>query len=280
MNKSKETLAKALEQLQDLAKSAATSEAANAPMEAPTQISHQPNSNQPVWAGSKQEQVPGGGLDFQVGEPGLAGLLAGMIRKLSKGQPLTAGEKEIRNSILKSSGADKEDESGDEDEEDDEDMGKSLVDASQDNEEVRKGLELSGFLKGWVEAQADALASTEKRLTKSLAAVSKSQEAVSSDIAKSLEVLAGVLAVQQQRIEQLEAAPAGAPRTIQASNYVEKSFAQTAPKQDLNPAQVSKVIGEMMEKGLATPDELIKFDSTHSMTADLQRRVAEFRKGS
>lgn len=278
--KSKETLAKALDDLQNLAKSAVQREESPAPMSAPVQLQHHANSLQPEWAGTKQEEVPNGGFDAALGDPGLAGMMARIISKMSKGQELSPGEKEVKDAISKAGKPfPKKDEADDdeEDDDDDDDMGKSLADSASDNADVRKGLEMSGFLKGWVATQAEALATTEKRISKSINGIRKSQDAFTADLAKSLEVLAGVLSVQQRRLDQLEAQPASAPRAAQAASFVEKSFGQPQPTESFS--ATIKTLSTMMEKGLVHPDELARFNSTNSISDDLKQRIQSFRKG-
>lgn len=269
-----------------------------------TQVHHTPSNSDPgTWAGTGQRKSPEDGATDGVEEDGTdysgtAEMVKSILDKVIKGQTITDVERALLDVVSKAgpgmfnnyggigkkSGAGKDDKKEDvekaksEDDEDDEDeievkVEKSLSDVASEHEDVAKGLEVSSFLSGWAEVQDEALRGAERRITKSVSAAAEEQSAFNGELAKSVAQLAEVLSIQAQRIEQLESTPARGPKSAQA---VEKSFAAGGVEpqgESLTKSQVANALTEMVQKGELPAVEVVKFDSTGELSADLRERV-------
>lgn len=298
-----ETISKALETLQDLAKghpvrateatkvetmrdeNLAAGSSAGA-----TQVHHTPSNSDPKgWAGSKASSEPAGddieenGTDYR----GKAKLMKSILEKLAKGLPLSSDEAAAYASIAKGDFNFGKKDAKDEDKDEDKgaDLGKSLADHASEDEDVSKGLELSSFLAGWANVQSQAQKSSEQRLSaafqKSLADVASEQRDYNAALAKSLASLAEVMTIQAQRIEQLESTPARGPKSQMAVGVVEKSFAGGAPAQGetLTKSQVLSTLEDMAVSGQITATEVVRFESTGQLTPQLEAAVRAHRSG-
>lgn len=317
---SPEEISKALRGLQDLAKGhnsrgTSTTEVdsmrdagAGAGSDAgSTQIHHTPsNSERGGWAGSTPAKSPENGATDAIDENGTdynggAEMVKSILRKISKGLPLTAKEAFLYGEIAKGGGeedphaaalARKEDDEEDskkaksEDDDKEEEVGKSLSEHAEAHEEVSKGFEMSSFLSGWADVQNNALNSAKsdivKSLQKSLHEVTNRQESFNGELAKSVAALGEVLSLQAQRIEQLESTPARGPKH-QNAQPVEKSFSPGgAPQQEqeqLSKSQVLDVMCDMVEKGQLSSTEVIKFESNSVLSPELEKRVRKHIQG-
>lgn len=311
---STEDLSKALEQLQDLAKGHNSRGTATTKVESmrdgdagagsdagSTQVFHTASNSDPgTWAGSGQRKSPEDGATDGVSEDGTdysgsAEMVKSIIDKIVKGQEITDVERALLDVVTKGgmftnfSGTgkksvdadkDKMDKAQKSDKKDDDDadveieVEKSLTDYASENEEVAKGLEVSSFLQGWAEVQAETISAVETRLAKSIVAASDEQNTFNADLAKSVAQLAEVLSIQAQRIEQIESTPARGPKSAQA---VEKSFGaggDVAPQgETLSKSQVSDALTEMVQKGELPAVEVVKFESTGMLSSDLDAKV-------
>ena len=308
-----ETVSKALEQLQDLAKGHSSRGTATTKVESmrdasvgagssagATQVHHTPSNSDPKsWAGSVARDCPEDGATDAIEENGMdykggAQMVKSILVKLAKGLPLTAEESAVYSAIAKGDlkmmhedEDDKKDEAKKamDKEDDDKEMGKSLSDHAQAHEEVQKGLELSAFLKGWTDVQEKALVSTEGRILsqvqKSLQGLADTQESFNGELAKSIASLAEVLALQSQRIEQIEATPARGPKSQVAA--VEKSFGAggVAPEggESLSKSQVLDTMVDMVQKGKISATDVVKFESTSQLTPAMEKAVHAHRSG-
>jgi hypothetical protein len=309
-----EKISKALEQLQTLAKGHSSGSAPATKVESmrdagvgagsgagSTQVHHTPsNSDQQSWAGSSWKASPEDGATDAIDANGTdykggAEMVKSILSKIAKGLPLNTEEAQVFAAFAKGDfGKDDKDEKAekafppkmdakkdgkDEDEDKDAKMGKSLSDHAQDNSDVQKGLELSSFLAGWADVQHSALTSTESRivstLRKSLSGLSESQESFNGDLAKSISALAEVLAIQSQRIEQLESTPARAPKSVTA---VEKSFGAGGPAaaqsgEALSKSQVLNAMVDMVEKGKLSASAVVNFDTNSTLSPSVEQQV-------
>lgn len=303
---STEDLSKALEQLQDLAKGHNSRGTATTNVESmrdagagagsdagSTQVFHTASNSDPgTWAGSGQRKSPEDGATDGVSEngtdySGTAEMVKSVMEKVAKGQDISDTERALIDLAVSKGGGmftnfagtgkksldkDKDDEKSEK--KDEKEVEKSLTDYASDNEEVAKGLEVSSFLQGWAEVQAETISAVESRLAKSIAGAAEEQNSFNSDLAKSVSQLAEVLTIQAQRIEQLESTPARGPKSAQA---VEKSFGaggEVAPQGELlTKSQVSDALTEMVQKGDLPAVEVVKFESTGQLSADLDAKV-------
>lgn len=271
-----------------------------------TQVFHTASNSDPgTWAGSGQRKSPEDGAHDGVEEDGTdyragsAEMVKSVLDKVAKGQSLDAIERAVLDAALEKGGMftnfsgtgkkggykddDKKEDvkkakSKSKDDEDDDDdvevnVEKSLSDYASENEDVAKGLEVSSFLQGWAEVQAETISAVESRLAKSINAAADEQNNFNSDLAKSVSQLAEVLSIQAQRIEQLESTPARGPKSAQA---VEKSFGSGGVEpqgEPLTKSQVSDALTEMVQKGELPAVEVVKFESTGMLSTDLDARV-------
>lgn len=316
-----EKLSKALEALQDIAKGhnsrgtnttkveSMRDASAGAGSDAgSTQVHHTPSNSDPQgWAGSRASSVPEDGASDAVDANGTdykggAKMMKSILQKLAKGLPLNAEEMAFYSEVAKGGfdpeALSEEDDDKKEDakkamdkkEDEEEDTKKSLSDYASENEDVNKGLEVSSFLKGWVDTQTQALSSVESRLVKSIQglqakaeASAEEQQAFNSELAKSVAALAEVLSLQAQRLEQVESTPARGPKSVSGAAAVEKSFgaggAAAPADESLNKSQILDTMSDMVQKGKLSATEVIKFESTSQLTPQLQEQVLAHRAG-
>lgn len=323
-----ETVSKALEKLQGLAKGHSSRGTATTAVETmrdgsagagssagATQVYHTPSNSDPKgWAGSKGEDCADDGASDSVEADGTdyrgasKGLVKSIFNKLSKGETLTEAEQYVLKSVVKAGygkadddkdedkAEDKMDKAAtDDDDEDDEDekkdkkgkmpFGKSLTDYASENEDVKKGFEMSSFLVGWADVQTQAMQSSESRILsqvqKSLNVVHGEQQSYNSELAKSVSQLAEVLSLQAQRIEQLESTPARGPKSQIAA--IEKSFghggAGSQSGENLNKSQVLEAMVDMVQKGKISATEVVKFESTSQLAPEMDQAVRAHRSG-
>lgn len=264
-----------------------------------TQVFHTPSNSDPKsWAGSVARSVPEDGASDAIQSDGTdykggAQMMKSILEKLSKGLPLSAKEAAVYSSIAKGDfkfGKEEEDDKKaekalpnmkDEDKEDTKDVSKSLADHAAETPDVQKGLELSPFLQSWVNTQAQALSSTESRivsnLAKSINEANAKQESFNFELAKSLQALGEALALQAQRIEQVESTPARGPK----SNVVpiNKSFGPGGNGEEtLSKSQVLDTMVEMVKANKIRREEVIKFETSSTLSPQLEQQVRAFRQ--
>ena len=116
---------------------------------------------------------------------------------------------------------------------------------------------------------------------KSLRSLSDSQESFNGQLAKSVSALAEVLALQGQRIEQVESTPARGPKSHVAA--IEKSFgaggATHQASEQLNKSQMLDTMVEMVQKGKISATEVVKFESTSQLSSSMEKAVHAHRNG-
>lgn len=314
-----ESVAKALETLQDLAKGHSSRGTATTNVESmrdagagagsdagSTQVFHTPSNSDPgTWAGTGQRKSPEDGATDGVDEDGTdysgsAEMVKSVMEKAASGQSLNDIEQAVLTAALskggmftnfsgtgKKSKADDDDKSEkvekacDEDDKDDDDKKKNpFAKSLEANEDVAKGLEVSSFLSGWADVQGETLKGVEARLTKSLASAHGEQREYNTELAKSIVGLAEVLTLQSQRIEQLESTPARGPKSATA---VDKSFgaggAEPQGDEQLSKSQVLSTMTQMVESGDLSATEVVKFESTNALTPEIDSQVKAYRSG-
>jgi len=309
-----ESISKALETLQDLAKGHNSRGTATTHVESmrdagvgagsdggSTQVFHTPSNSDPgTWAGTGQRVSPEDGATDGVSEDGTdysgsAEMVKSVMEKVAKGEAITSTERALIELALEKSGGmftnfsgtgkksmdkDEDDKDDDKDEKKGKPFGKSLEDAASENEDVAKGLEVSSFLSGWADVHGEALRGVETRIEKSLQAAHGEQRAYNAELAKSIAGLAEVLTLQAQRVEQLESTPARAPKSAQA---IDKSFGaggSVAPEgEQLSKSQVLDTMTRMVESGDLSATEVVKFESTNVLSPELDSTVRAYRSG-
>jgi len=309
----KEAISKALESLQtvaqDIAKGHASRGTATTAVESMRdagagaggsggpQIHHTPSNSDPKgWAGSTPSDVPEDGATDSIGADGTdyvpQALMKSILAKIEKGVALSPAEAFVFKSIVSKAGFGKDDEDAkkggnpfgkddDDDDDDDDDAKKSLSDYASSNEQVSKGFEMSSFLAGWAQVQHDSLQSTEARIvdrvTKSLRSIDAENSQFQVELAKSIGALSEVLALQGQRVEQLETTPARGPRSAQA---IDKSFGAGGPPpgEQLQKHQVLDTLVDMVQKSLVPAAEVVKFESTGELREDIYAAVLAHRQ--
>ncbi len=318
-----ETISKALASLQDLAKGHSSRGTATTAVESmreggvgagsdagSTQVHHTPaNSDPGGWAGSRSMDCPEDGATDHIEEDGTdykgvsGGLMKSILEKIEKGQALTEAEAYVFKSVMEKAGMayakkDKDDDKmdkahkppfmkdDDKKDKDDDEAKKSLTEHASENADVQKGLEMSPFLAGWAQVQADAHTSAEQRivsrLNKSLADIDASNATFQAEMAKSVAALAEVLTAQAQRMEQLESTPARGPKSVSAQP-VEKSFGAggepTQGGEEMSKSLVLDTMIDMVQKGKLHSQEVVKFESTNELRPDLYQAVLAHRSG-
>ena len=313
-----ESVSKALDALQDLAKGHNSRGTATTDVESmrnagagagsdagSTQVFHTPDNSDPgTWAGTGQRKSPEDGATDGIDENGTdysgsAEMVKSVLAKAAQGQTLDAVEKAVLAAAIEKgmftnfSGTGKKSQDADDDkkvekgcDEDDDDkddkknpFAKSLVEAASDNDSLSKGFEVSEFLHGWAEYNGESLQGVEARLSKSLEASATEQRQVYGELAKSIAALAEVMTLQQQRIDQVESAPARGP---QSATAIDKSFSAggVAPQgEQLSKAQVLDTMTAMVQAGELNPTEVVKFESTKLLSADMDSKVRAYRSG-
>lgn len=309
-----ESVSKALETLQDLAKGHNSRGTATTNVESmrdagagagsdagSTQVFHTPSNSDPgTWAGTGQRVSPEDGATDGVSEDGTdysgsAEMVKSVLAKAAAGETLDAVEKAVlsaviekgmfdnfsgtgKKSVSKAADADDKDDKKDDDKDDKKNpFAKSLT----EDEDVAKGLEVSSFLAGWANVNSEALSGVEARLAKSLGESHQEQRDYNAELAKSIVGLAEVLTLQSQRIEQLESTPASGPKSATA---VEKSFgaggAEAPAGEQLSKSQVLGTMTEMVQSGDLSATEVVKFESTNVLSTDLESKLRAYRTGS
>lgn len=155
------------------------------------------------------------------------------------------------------------------------DMSKSFVDHASENAAVRGGFEVSEFLAGFAQVMHKSLASMESRITDrvitALAHSAADQGEVSKSMAEALANLGEVLAAQAQRLDQVESGPARGSKSATVAKSISGYSADSA--EPLNKSQVTSALVELVQKGQATTQDVLKYDATGELSTDLRAKV-------
>lgn len=163
-----------------------------------------------------------------------------------------------------------------------EDTKKSLLDHAAENPAVAQGFEVAEFLAGWAQVMHKSLQSMEARVTdRVLSAIAKSDAdagAVQKSMAGALASLGEVLAAQAQRLDQIEAAPARGAKsqtTVQKSGVVlSPADGGGNPLEGMSKSMVAERLIDLVKKSEATPQDVLKYDSSGYLSPELARKVA------
>lgn len=161
-------------------------------------------------------------------------------------------------------------------------VSKSLLDHAVENPAVQQGFEVAEFLAGWAQVMHKSLQSAEARIAdRILTAIARSEAEtgeVSKSMAGALASLGEVLAAQQQRLDQIEAGPARAPKsqmTVQKSGVVPSPVdGGGSTLENMNKSQIAERLLDLVKKSEATPQDVLKFDASGILSPDLARKIA------
>jgi hypothetical protein len=316
---SAQDLNKALSVFEDLAKghsskgTPATAVESMTSQGGPTQVFHTPSNSDPgSWAGSVARDVPENGASDSIDANGTdynggAKMAKSILSKMSKGQTLSAHEvdfvskggmdylkdkKDVEKGVNPFAKKD-DDEDGDkdakmnkgenpfakkDDDDEDEKVAKSLLDITQDSDEIQKGFEMSTFLVDFVESVQKSLENMEQRINRNTRATvaqhAAEQAQFQKSFAGSMSALGAWLTQTDQRVESVESAPARGPKSV---THIEKSFGEDA--EQLSKSQVADTLVDLVVKGQATREDVLRFDSSNRISPDLMNKVRSFRSG-
>ncbi|NJL53718.1 hypothetical protein HC928_00335 [bacterium] len=151
-------------------------------------------------------------------------------------------------------------------------MKKSFMDHASDTPAMQAGLEVSEFLAGFAQVMHKSLQSMEARITdRVLTGLSRNAEeqgTVQKSLAEALAALGEAISVQAQRIDQVESAPARGPKS-----EVRKSLDGAPESGNLSKSQISDKLFDLLQKGMVTQNDVLKFDATGELSPDLARKV-------
>ncbi len=164
-------------------------------------------------------------------------------------------------------------------------MKKSMMDHAQENPEVAKGFEVAEFLAGWAQvmhksqqsSEARIIASVTDRVLTALARSDAEQGAVSKSMAGALASLGEALAATAQRLDQVEAGAARAPKSqtsIQKSGVVPSPAEGGNGLEGMTKSMVAERLLDMVKKSECTPQDVLKFDASGYLSPELARKVA------
>lgn len=261
-----------------------------------TQIHHTPNNSDPgTWAGSSSEYAPEDGATDAIEENGTDynGRLKAAFAKMKKGTPLSAEEFDLVVKATKKAGGFPF--GGDESEDEDEGNGpdklskekgsepafkaKKSKDKDEDEDPVEKGLEVSEFLSQWNDRIVKSLEGLEARICsyvdQRISSMQSEMDEMNKGIANGIISIGHVAALTGQRVDQMEATAARAPRAVTGVDVIEKSV----PSQDGGRLSKQETIGrleDMLVKGLVQGHDIIKYETTGQISPDLLARVQNY----
>lgn len=270
-----------------------------------TQVFHTPsNSNPGSWAGSVSRDVPENGATDAIDANGTdynggAQMVKSILDKLAKGAPVTAQEFAlVKSAMEKGFPFDKEDK--------DEDKDKKKVEKAQDKEDdkegkpfgkslaeepgVAEGFEVSAFLESWSNGIAKSMEALESRLARRIdqriAQFESNQAGFQKSLAVALSNVGDTVVMTAQRMDQIESAPARAPKAVQNVAFAKGGYGGEAPSagEDIiskalsgdyrSKEVVGDIIADLVIKGQADAMDAVRFNSNGTLTPILQKKVA------
>jgi hypothetical protein len=287
---------KGLAVLQDLAKGHAskgtpsTESTSMVGQSGPTQIHHTPSNSDPgSWAGSSASAVPQNGTTDAIDANGTdytqAKMMKSIMDKIAKGQALNEFEayfmKSVMDKALPPAFDKKKDEKEDVEkgappfgkkDDEDKDVAKSLADYAGENETVEKGLEVSEFLANWADVMHKSQSAMENRIVSRILGALSGQAEASAEFQKSLagavHSLGQGVALQAQRLAQVESTPARGPKSAPRVDVIEKSQGGAAPAgadalEGFEKSLVGDALVELVTKGQVAPKEVVAWESSN-----------------
>lgn len=258
----------------------------------PTQIHHTPaNSDPGTWAGSAFGAVPANGTTDSIDPNGTdysqAKMMKSVMDKILKGQALNEFEahfmKSVMDKALPPAFAKKDDKDKEEvekganpfakkdDEDKDKDVAKSLADHAAANDTVQKGLEVSEFLAGWADVMVKSQSSMEARIVSRILGALNEQSSSTSEFQKSLAVgvhaLGQGVALQAQRLAQVETTPARGPKSAPRVDIIEKSQGGAPAGADKLEGFEKSLVGDtlvaLVTSGQVAAKEVVAWESSN-----------------
>lgn len=290
---------KGLAMLQDLAKghsskgTPSTESTSMVGQSGPTQIHHTPSNSDPgSWAGSSATAVPQNGATDSIDANGTdytqAKMMKSIMDKISKGQALNEFEAYFMKSFMEKvdkavppafakkddkdevekGAAKKGDLSIMHKDDEDEEAKKSLTDFAHENDTVQKGLEVSEFLANWADVMTKSLAVMEERITnrvlRGLSVEAERTAEFQKSLAGAVAQLGNGVAMQAQRLAQVEATPARGPKAAQRVDVIEKSQGGGGAADGLESIEkslVGDVLFSMVQEGKVAAKEVVNWES-------------------
>lgn len=259
-----------------------------------TQIHHTPNNSDPgTWAGSSSEYVPEDGATDAIEENGTDynGRLKAAISKMKKGTPLSAEEFDLVVKATKKAGrfppvGDESEDEGNGPDKLSKEKGsepafkaKKAKDEDEDEDPVEKGLEVSEFLSRWNDRIVKSLEGLEARICsyvdQRISAMQSEMDEMNKGIANGIISIGQVAALTGQRVDQMEAAAARAPRAVTGVDVIEKSVTSQDGGRLSKQETISR-LEDMLVKGLVDGHDIIKYETTGQISPDLLARVQNY----
>lgn len=273
-----------------------------------TQVFHTPSNSDPgTWAGSSASECPengatdsvdSGGTDYK----GASAMMKSVLELVAKGQISADAAAVILSKAGMSYSMDKDEEDEkeddvkkadscdyeDDDKKEDKDMAKSLLESAQENPELLKGFEVSEFLSELTGEISKAIQRSTNELKSyvdsKLQKSTNQQETFNKSLAGALSNFSEVVALQGQRISQVEQSPARPPMSVASAAEVQplsKSFAGSEPagEQKLTKAQILDTMTDMVIKGELPSTAVVKFDTTGELDPQVYSSVLAHRNG-
>lgn len=188
----------------------------------------------------------------------------------NEGEPVAKGDIED----------DEESDEGGEEESDegtDDTASKSMRDRMLDNDDLRKGVEVSPFLEGLTDVVAGELESIEK----SLGEFSGAQREFNGKIAKALVAIGRQQAAIAERLGVLANLPAGERRSALNKSEVQERFAQEGGGQpQFSKAQTLEIMMDMLQKGEIPAAAISTYEVSDTMDPVIAQKVTHQLKKS
>lgn len=308
-----EDLAKALAELQDIAKGhnsrgTVTTEvdsmrdgSVGAGSDAgSTQVHHTANNSDPgTWAGTKQVSTPDNGATDNVSENAtdydgvLEKVFKSIVDKISKGETLSDTERAFmksysdnmekgKNPFAKDDDDDDDVEKGDmkitHDGDDDGKVEKSLHDFAAENADVSKGLEVSEFLAGFADVMHKSIAASEARVmahvSQLVSSTAANTGAFQKSLAESVIHLGEAVSATAQRVEQVESTPARGAKSVQNVQALTKgSFEGPVNLENIDKSLIGATLVELQMNGQCAVEDVVRFESTGHIDGPLTQKV-------
>jgi hypothetical protein len=152
---------------------------------------------------------------------------------------------------------------------------KSLEEIAAENPDVSEGMDVSAFLKGFVESFSKSLSESETRITERVLSAIKQnatkQESFSKSLIGTLETIGEGLSATNSRVAQVEAAPAAAPKSA-TTGILAKSFGGESV--NLSRQQILDAMVEMVTLKKSLNDRIVtKFESTGEVSDQVMKQV-------
>lgn len=262
---------------------------------APSQIHHMPDSSAVTsHAGTTTEKLDTLGNEPEYSPNGTDvnyGSIAKSVLELISAGKMTAAEgmeflkgmpwlegkgpKTDKDPKDESKAGDKEDDKKDKK---DAKVEKSLEDIAAENADVADGIDVSAFLKGFVESISKALIAQSQHqvavIVGEIQRASAKQEGFSKSLVGAMEVIGDGLTTTNARIEQVESAPAAAPKsqTVSGNGILAKSI--TGETVNLGRQEILNAMVELVTiKKSLNDGAIVKFESTGEISDKVMKQV-------